>query len=223
MRQRVKVKICGITLLEDALACLEAGSDALGFVFYRKSPRYIPADKAAALISRLPRQVHKVGVFVDAREKDVRRIARECRLDMLQFHGRESAGFCRRFRRFTVIKAFRVGENLSAKDLSGYGSFAWLFDTFVKDAPGGTGRSFDWNLLKRLPRPKAALFLSGGLSSANVGRAIRAVRPQWVDVSTSVESAPGRKDHRKVRAFIRAARQASVASVASEASEASEK
>lgn len=199
----VKVKICGITNLEDALAAVIAGCDALGFVFYRKSPRYIAPSRAGRIIRLLPKKVMKVGVFVDAPAARIKGIARKCGLDMLQFHGRETPEFCKKFKDRRVIKAFRVKGIVDPEEVLGYDTFAYLFDTYSKSAAGGTGRAFDWKLLKGLRSLKKPVFLSGGINSGNVRRAIRIVRPEWVDVSSSLEAVPGRKDHRKVYELIK--------------------
>ncbi|MFA5411101.1 MAG: phosphoribosylanthranilate isomerase [Candidatus Omnitrophota bacterium] len=201
----VKIKICGITNLEDAKAAVSAGCAALGFVFYKKSPRYIAPKKAQEIIRRLTKRVIKVGVFVNQEERAIKEIAGLCSLDMLQFHGNESQAFCRKFRGYKVIKAFRVKDKINSREILKYKTFAYLFDTFVPSKAGGTGRKFDWKLIERskINRP---VFLSGGLNVKNVKQAIKAAHPQWVDVSSSVEIKPGRKDQPKVRAFIKAAR-----------------
>ncbi len=205
-RNRVKVKICGITNLEDALACRKLDADALGFVFYKKSSRYINPQAARDIIKHIPARVLKVGVFVDAKEETIKNIANSCGLDILQFHGRETPGFCNRFKGDKVIKAFRIKDRIDLSRVKEYKTFAVLFDAFVKALPGGTGRSFDWGLLKQAPEAKKPVFLSGGLDKNNVRKAISSAGPDWVDVSTSVEASPGRKDPEKVRKFIRAAK-----------------
>lgn len=202
----VRVKICGITSLDDALAAIDAGCDALGFVFYKKSPRYIAPSKAKEIIRGLRRDILKIGVFVNEKEKEIRRVAELCGLDMLQLHGDESAQFCARLKDYKIIKAFRVGSRLDAKDLSGYKPFAYLFDTFSRLKAGGTGRKFDWGLLKGIGCLKRPVFLSGGLSTRNILEAIKRVHPQWIDVSSSVEIRPGKKDRRKLRILIRLAK-----------------
>lgn len=199
----VKVKICGITNLEDALAAVAAGADALGFLFYKKSPRYISPVKASRIIRQLPKRVTKVGIFVNAREATIRKIAKVCRLDMLQFHGNESAGFCDRFKEHKIIKSIRVRSKKDLRKIINYNPSFFLFDTFTKSKLGGSGKSFDWSLLRCIEKFKQPVFLSGGLNEKNVGEAIRIVSPGWVDVSSSVESAYGRKDHNKLKNFIR--------------------
>jgi len=205
-RAKVKVKICGITNLEDALASVRSGSDALGFVFYRKSPRYITPWAARAIIGRLPKRIAKIGVFVDAPEKSIKRVAKFCRLDVLQFHGQESPEFCKRFKGYKVIKAFRVKDGRELKNILPYDTFAYLFDTFVKTKAGGTGKRFDWKLIRDVCTNPRAVFLSGGLNEKNVKRAIAIAQPDWVDVSSGVEIKPGKKNHEKVKRFIAAAK-----------------
>ncbi len=205
-----KVKICGITNLADACAAVVAGADALGFVFYRKSPRWISPARAARICAVLPRPVERVGVFVNAAEGFVRRTRRRCRLDFLQFHGEESPAYCRIFKGARVIKAFRVRGRLDRAAVSRYNTYAYLFDSFSRTSRGGTGRRFDWRLLRGLPRSTGkTVFLSGGLTQRTVGRAIAAVRPQWVDVSSSLERSPGKKDAARMVRFIDAVRKAS--------------
>ena len=202
----VKVKICGITNLKDARDALASGCDALGFVFYRKSPRYIAPFRAKGIIKALPESVIKIGVFADAREKAIKDIAKNCKLDMLQFHGRETPEFCARFKKYPVIKAFRVKDEINYKDVSRYKTFAYLFDTFVKSKAGGTGKRFDWNLARDAASLRHPVFISGGLTHLNVREAIESARPDWVDVSTSVEKRPGEKEPGKVKRFLRAAK-----------------
>src|SRR3989442_5965987 len=202
----VKVKICGVTNLEDALAAVDAGADALGFMFYEPSPRNVPVKVAADIIRQVPPFVAKVGVFVNATDESVRRAIAECGLDTLQFHGDETPEFCRKFRPLKIYKAFRMENLQSLRALPGYRTDAWLLDSFVEGKLGGTGAKFNWDLAvesKKLGRP---IILAGGLTPENVADAVRKVRPFAVDVSSGVESAPGKKDHAKVRRFIAAAK-----------------
>ena len=198
----VKVKICGITNLEDALYAVRLRADALGFIFYKRSPRYIQPEKAKVIIKQLPKFVKKVGVFVNARESTVRRIACNLKLDMLQFHGNESESFCCRFKHFKVIKAFRVKGKISLTHLSKYDVWAYLFDTFVRNKFGGTGKKFNWKLLNCLRYSKKTIFLSGGLNPQNVKRALKGFPASWVDASSSLEKYPGKKDPDKIKRFI---------------------
>ncbi|MFC1658250.1 N-(5'-phosphoribosyl)anthranilate isomerase [Candidatus Omnitrophota bacterium] len=205
---RPKVKICGITNLEDALSAARLGADALGFVFYKRSPRYIKPGKAREIIKKLPPSIKKVGVFAGSREATAKRLAKHLKLDMLQFHGNESKEFCLRFKGFKIIKAFRVGRKILPSDLSGYAAWAYLFDTSLKNKFGGTGKAFDWRLLGCLKGLKKTIFLSGGLKPENVARALKVFPSQWVDASSSLEKSPGRKDRDKLRRFIRNAKNA---------------
>ncbi len=199
----VKVKICGITNPEDALGAVDAGCDALGFIFYRKSLRYITPQKASRIIKVLPKSIIKIGVFVNARESTIRKIARLCRLNMLQFHGDESAEFCARFKGYKIIKAFKVKNKISLDEILSYKSFAYLFDTFSAAKMGGTGKRFNWELIRHLKGIRRPVFLSGGLNERNVRQAVKEVRPDWIDACSSLECAPGEKDHAKVRKFVR--------------------
>lgn len=202
----VKVKICGITNLEDAKVSVNGGCNTLGFVFYKKSPRYISPQKARDIIEQLSKNIIKVGVFVNAKEKTIRRIAKLCNLNILQFHGNESPEFCKKFKDYKIIKAFRVKNKLDLERILKYKTFAYLFDTFVRSKAGGTGKRFNWDLLKALEGIKRRIFLSGGLTTNNVKKAIETICPDWVDVSSSVEIKPGKKDHNKVKEFIEAVR-----------------
>jgi phosphoribosylanthranilate isomerase len=203
----VIVKICGLTNLPDALGASEAGADALGFVFYEPSPRYVSIESAAVITRELPPAIVKVGVFVNAPEEMVGRAVSECGLNLLQFHGDESPEYCLQFGLMSM-KAFRVSDAASLERLPDYPTDAWLLDAFSPNQLGGTGEKFNWDLAlgaQKLGRP---IFLAGGLTPENVGEAIRRTRPYAVDVSSGVEAAPGKKDLNKVRAFIRAAKAA---------------
>lgn len=201
----VKVKICGITNLEDATEAVEAGASALGFVFYKKSPRYITPQDAREIIRKLPKRLIKVGVFVDAKEKNIRHIAKACGLDILQLHGNESPEFCEKLKGHKIIKAFRIKENVDLSNIVRYKTFAYLFDTFVKSRVGGTGKSFNWRGIRDITaKIKNPIFLSGGLTKDNVREAIKILGPGWIDVSSSIEISPGKKDHKKVKEFIKA-------------------
>ena len=202
----VKVKVCGVTNLEDALACLFSGAGAIGFVFYDKSPRYISPLDAKNISKILPKKIKRVGVFVDEDASKIKRIAKLCNLDMLQFHGSESPEFCSKFKGYKIIKAFRVGKKLELGQLGEYKTFAYLFDTFSKSKAGGTGKKFDWNLLHKTDKIKHQVFLSGGLNNRNLKYALRWINPDWVDVSSAVEAEPGKKDHKKIREFVKIAK-----------------
>jgi phosphoribosylanthranilate isomerase len=205
----VAVKICGITRVEDGLAAAHCGAHAIGLVFYSPSPRSVTASQAAAIIRALPPFVTAVGLFVDAPPEEVRAVTAVATLGLLQFHGSESPDYCRRFP-LPYMKAVRVREGV---DLLQYASDyrdakALLLDAHVEGMRGGTGSTFDWNLIPpSLPLP---IVLSGGLDSRNVADAVRRVRPWAVDVSSGVESAKGVKDAAKIAAFMSGVRDADV-------------
>ncbi|WP_411384081.1 phosphoribosylanthranilate isomerase [Pseudomonas sp. L7] len=203
----VRTKICGITRIEDALAAVEAGADAIGFVFYAKSPRAVDVRQARAIIEQLPPFVTTVGLFVNASRCELNEILEVVPLDLLQFHGDETPADCEGYHR-PWIKALRVrpGDDLEAACRQYAGARGILLDTYVAGVPGGTGEAFDWSLVpKRLSKP---IILAGGLSADNVDQAIAQVRPYAVDVSGGVEQAKGIKDASKIEAFMRAVRAA---------------
>ncbi len=203
----VKVKICGITNLPDGVAAAEAGADALGFVFWEQSPRRISVEAAAGLIRQLPPFVIKVGVFVNAAEDLVMRAARECSLNLLQFHGDEPPEYCLQFGLMSM-KAFRIRDAASLRPLRNYPTDAWLLDAYAPGKPGGTGDTFNWDLALEAQAWGRPIFLAGGLTPENVAEAVHRVHPYGVDVSSGVEAGPGRKDHAKLKAFIQAAKSA---------------
>ncbi|WP_371254546.1 phosphoribosylanthranilate isomerase [Ectopseudomonas oleovorans] len=203
----VRSKICGITRIEDALAAVEAGADAIGLVFYGKSPRAVSIEQAAAILQALPPFVTSVGLFVDMPHDELQQLLQRLPLDLLQFHGDESPADCEGHGR-PYIKALRVrpGEDVSAAMAPYAGARGILLDTFVEGVPGGTGASFDWSLVpENAAKP---IILAGGLDAGNVATAIRQVRPYAVDVSGGVEAGKGIKDAGKIRAFVRAVRDA---------------
>lgn len=203
-----KIKICGITNKIDALAASELGVDMLGFVFYKKSKRYIGPFEAADIINELPTGIARVGVFVDEKKEDVLKIAEDAFLDTLQFHGDEMPEYCSYFSpKYKVIKAFRLRDKSDLKKINDYNTDYYLFDSYERDCAGGTGKAFDWNILKDFEILKPVI-LSGGLSPDNVGRAIKEVAPFAVDVSSGIESAPGRKDTRLLKKFVENVRKA---------------
>ncbi len=201
------VKICGITSPADAIAAAEAGADAIGLMFYEKSPRHITITTAAEIVRQLPPYLIKVGVFVDAEEDFILRAIGECGLNITQFHGTESPEFCSLFPVMT-LKAFRIKDASSLAALPEYPTDAWLLDACVEGLPGGTGVKFNWDLAVEANRFGRPIFLAGGLTPENVADAVRKVRPYGVDVSSGVESSPGKKDHAKVKAFVRAVKEA---------------
>nr|WP_225776903.1 phosphoribosylanthranilate isomerase [Pseudomonas sp. Marseille-Q3773] len=203
----VRSKICGITRIEDALAAAEAGADAIGLVFYTRSPRAVDVRQARAIIAALPPFVTTVGLFVNATRCELNEILEAVPLDLLQFHGDETPQDCEGYQR-PWIKALRVrpGDDLEAACQQYAGARGILLDTYVPGVPGGTGEAFDWSLVPaRLSKP---VILAGGLSADNVGQAIAQVRPYAVDVSGGVEQAKGIKDAAKIEAFLQAVKQA---------------
>lgn len=196
----MRVKICGITCLDDALMAAEAGADALGFVFYKKSPRYVDPEKASAIIAGLPAFVQVVGLFVNEALDLVNLTADSCRLDIVQLHGDESPAYCQSVRR-RVMKAFRVRGMESLAPMARYSVAGLLLDAYSPDSYGGTGERFDWDFAVAAKR-HGPIILAGGLDPDNVASAVARVAPYAVDVSSGVESSPGRKDPEKVRRFI---------------------
>ena len=203
---RVRVKICGITSRFDGFAAVEAGADALGFMLFEGSPRNVKLDRLPDLVRGLPPFIARVGVFVNPDEKFVRQ-AIEAGIDTLQFHGDETPEFCRLFN-LPVYKAFRMQDVTSLQQLTRFETNAWLLDTYVAGKQGGTGQTFNWDLAltaKGFGRP---VILAGGLTPDNVAQAISKVAPYAVDVSSGVETAPGRKDRDKMELFVANARAA---------------
>jgi phosphoribosylanthranilate isomerase len=194
----MRVKVCGITCLEDALAAAGAGADALGFVF-AVSPRRVTPEKARAIINQLPPLVSTVGVFVNAAPSYIRRVRSFCGLDMVQLHGDESEAAAAALGP-RVIKAVRLGKGRTAPP-GKYPAAVMLLDTADDAAAGGTGRAFDWSLAVETARRRPVI-LAGGLNPDNVGRALNIVKPFAVDVCSGVESRPGRKDHDKIASFV---------------------
>lgn len=197
----VRSKICGITRIEDALAAVAAGADAIGFVFYAKSPRAVTAMQARAIIAALPPFVTTVGLFVNASACELNETLDAVPLDLLQFHGDETPEQCEGYHR-PYIKALRVkaGDDIAGACNAYASASGILLDAYVEGVPGGTGQAFDWSLIPQgLSRP---IILAGGLTVDNVVQAIDQVRPYAVDVSGGVEKSKGIKDHDKIRAFM---------------------
>lgn len=199
---RTRVKICGITQKQDALACVEAGADAIGLVFYEASPRAVTIEQAAEIVSGLPAFVTTVGLFVDADASYVNEVLAGVNLDCLQFHGDETAEYCEQFNR-AYYKAVRMQQQTDLKQVAtDYASArALLLDTFVANVPGGTGQTFNWELVPSdFAKP---LILAGGLSPDNVAQAIKATQPYAVDVSGGVEKTKGVKDIEMIKQFLK--------------------
>jgi phosphoribosylanthranilate isomerase len=203
------VKICGVTRVEDALAAAHCGAHAVGVVCYRPSPRYVSPSQAAAIVAALPPFVSVVALFVDAVADEVRAVIARSRCHILQFHGAEPPDYCAQFS-LPYVKAVRVrpGADLLQYAHTYREAKGLLLDAYVDGTHGGTGITFDWNLIPRnMPLP---VVLSGGLNADNVSQAIRAVRPWAVDVSSGVETAPGIKDAVRIAAFMSGVRDADV-------------
>jgi phosphoribosylanthranilate isomerase len=202
----VKIKICGITNLEDALLAAALGADALGFIFYPRSPRYVTPETAREIIFQLPPFVAAVGVFVDEETAVIKDLAARLGLDWVQLHGQESPDYCRSLGR-RVIKGFRIKDDNSLAALAPYRDAvqALLLDTYKPGQVGGTGESFDWHLA-RVAKKYGQIILAGGLTADNVAQAIKVGLPAAVDTASGTEAAPGRKDPAKLRAFFKAVR-----------------
>jgi len=203
----LRIKICGITCLEDALHAADCGADALGFVFHPASPRCVTPAQAATIIAALPPLVTTVGLFVNRPVLEIRAMALDCGLDVVQLHGDESPADCGALiaahRR--VVKAVRLRDAASVQALAAYPATAILLDAWVAGTYGGTGQRCDWQLAAEVARRRRVI-LAGGLEPDNVRQAVQQVAPYGVDVSSGVERVPGRKDPRRVAAFIRNAR-----------------
>jgi phosphoribosylanthranilate isomerase len=210
---RFRVKICGMTRLADALCAVKAGVDALGFIFYPKSPRNIEPEAARTIIAQLPPFVDTVGVFVGEQPAKIAEIAAFCGLNTIQLHGTETPADCRELAAALpccrLLKAFRVGEHSSAGDISPYADCVqgYLLDTFQKDAAGGTGLAFDWTVIERLQLGRP-FFLAGGLDCANISKALAQVAPYGVDANSGLEDAPGQKNHAQITSFLAQVRRA---------------
>jgi phosphoribosylanthranilate isomerase len=203
----VQIKICGITNLDDALACAEAGADLLGFNFYPGSPRYIEPAAAREIVAQLPGSITTVGVFVNAgSSNDLARMADIAGVNAVQLHGDESPAYCRELNGRFVIKALRADENFDPESAAEYATDAILLDSFDQGLRGGTGRTFDWSMAQRTRELVPKLFLAGGLGPENVAAAVASVQPFGVDACSCLEISPGRKDIALVRRFIDAIR-----------------
>lgn len=200
--KRTRVKICGMTCLEDAHTAVSHGVDALGFIFYHKSPRCVELAVAKNIIESLPPFVDKVGVFVNASLDEVKEAA-TVGLTSIQLHGDESPAYCAQLREMSIcsyiIKAFRVGSSSLAADFSPYDQVvdAYLLDTYVSGAKGGTGEVFDWSIIEKLTLQRPVL-LAGGLAPDNIKEAIDSAKPYCLDINSGVEVSPGIKDPKKI-------------------------
>ena len=202
----IEIKICGITNIDDALAVHENGADALGFIFYPKSPRYVSPEKAKEIIENLPREITRVGVFVNHRADEIKEIVEFCSLNLVQLHGNESPDFCRQFPVSILIKAFSPRTESELQTLKDYPVRAILLDTYDPGLYGGTGKTSNWELASKI-KELHPLILSGGLNIDNIIEAIETVHPDAVDINSGVESSQGKKDHDKIRKIIEIARQ----------------
>ena len=193
----IPVKICGITSLEDAEMVINYGASAIGMIFYRESPRYVDPEKIKEWISTIPKEVKRVGVFVNDKRKKINTIVEELHLDYIQLHGEESPEYCDNMIK-PVIKAFRVGTDFNQSVLDNFQVYAFLFDTYQAGTPGGTGKRFNLDLIADL-NTDTPIILSGGLNSKNINKVIETVQPSAIDVNSSVESKRGIKDEVKVK------------------------
>jgi phosphoribosylanthranilate isomerase len=206
-----QVKICGITNKEDALCVAKCGAAALGFIFYPPSPRYIKPEDARNIISALPNEIVKVGVFVNEKNEEIKRVMEYCALDMIQLHGDESPEYCRDFPSAQVIKAVELKNEADFVYAKSYHVGAILVDSRHAGLYGGTGKKANWDLACRI-KEKKPLILSGGINKDNVSQALKEVAPHALDINSGVESEPGRKDHAKLAQIFEIIRQADVAS-----------
>jgi phosphoribosylanthranilate isomerase len=204
----LRIKICGITNREDARTAVDAGADALGFVFFAGSPRLVTPRTVTDITRGLPGRILRVGVFVNAAPTTILQTVSAAGLDAVQLHGDESPEFCDALAPFPVWKAFRVRSRDVLGQLAAYRDMtaAWLLDTYVEGEPGGTGATFNWEFAREAQQLAHPVVLAGGLTPENVADAVQRVRPAAVDVSSGVESAPGKKDPARIRRFIAAAR-----------------
>ncbi len=200
----VKVKICGITILEDALYAADCGADALGFIFYPKSPRFVEITRAKEIISKLPPFITNVGVFVNESIENIVNIVHECNINIVQLHGDETPEYCSKVP-MKVIKAIRIKDEDSLKQIAEYKTSTFLLDAYSEDSYGGTGKIFNWNLAIKA-KGYGRIILSGGLTHDNVREAIEKFKPYGVDVSSGVEEREGKKDKEKVKEFIKRVR-----------------
>ena len=201
------VKICGITNIDDALAATDAGADALGFNFYKPSPRYVTPETAQEIISQLPQNILTVGVFVNEDSpQSVKDLARRASVTAIQLHGDESPGYCRNLADYKIIKALAAGADFDAHVAAAFEVEAILLDTKDPALRGGTGRVFDWSIAREVKKLAPKLLLAGGLSLQNIEQALILVDPYGVDACSALEEKPGKKDHERMRRFVKAIR-----------------
>lgn len=211
MLMRTRIKMCGLKREKDVAAGVAVGLDALGFIFYEKSPRNVEPDFVRSMVARMPPFTECVGVFVDREREEVEEIIEYCGLSYAQLHGKENPKYCERVERFVspcrVIKAFRVSEESRSEDFAPYAEVihGYLLDTYKKGNAGGTGEIFDWDIIKRLDLQRP-MILAGGLNPENVEEALRMVQPFGVDVNSGVEIEPGVKDHARLEEFVQKVR-----------------
>ena len=195
-----KVKICGIKNLQDAIFAADYGADAIGFVF-AKSIRKVSKEKARAIVRKLPPFITTVGLFVNETAEDIEAACRFCGLDAIQLHGNEPPNILNKLKDFKTIKAFRIQNKKDINPIKKYKPNAILLDGYSENYMGGTGTSFDWKIVKKI-KTSIPIIVAGGLTHLNVSQAIKIVNPYGVDVSSGVESEPGKKDKRLVKKFI---------------------
>ncbi len=211
----LRIKICGITNLEDALAATEAGADALGFMFYRPSKRFVTPDAVTRIVEALPPAVSTVGVFVNEDAETICELKQRCQLDTIQLHGDESPSFAEQIPG-RVIKAFRVDSADAPAAAQAYRTSAWLFDSYSAKGRGGTGEQFNWDWVRATHPYSRPVFIAGGLTPENVGDCVRATLPYGLDVSSGVEDSPGKKSALKMTQLMASARLAASEAVSGE-------
>ena len=206
-----KVKICGITNLEDARLCQKLGADALGYNFYKRSKRYVMPSRARSISDQLDETVSKFGIFVNEKVEDILKAANLAKIDVIQLHGEESPEFIANLRKeanLLIVKAFRVASDFDRSILEDYDLDGVLLDSYSEKEHGGSGKTFDWSRVAAIANGEMHVYLAGGLGPHNVAEAIKTVRPFAVDVASGVETAPGKKDSAKLEAFIANAKRA---------------
>lgn len=206
MKMMTEIKICGMTNVDDAMNAAKCGADALGFIFYRKSPRYVTPEVAREIIKNLPHSVCKVGVFVNHDTKAINDIVEFCGFNLIQLHGSESPQYCRQFPQSMLIKGLSPRSENDFKKIANYPVSAILVDAYNPKLYGGTGKKSDWDLAVKI-KENHTLILSGGLNLENIREALKIVSPDAVDINSGVELSPGRKDPEKVREIIELVRQ----------------